>query len=189
MISKKLHQKIRSYVLSLQQFVGRSWYSPLIAFLAAIDSFIIIVPTDGILISSAMLKPKRWFSLAAWLTIGSTAGSLALASFVEVYGIDFIVQAFPGIETGRLWLWSLKFFESYGLLLVFMVAVTPLSQQPTVIFAALADTPLSKLAVAVFSGRFIKYLLMSYLGSHAPSVLGKFWGIKNELKDAGVKLD
>ena len=83
---------------------------------------------------------------------------------------------------------SVEFFEKYGLLLVFFVAVTPLIQQPAVILASLANTPLVELAVVVFTGRFIKFLIMAYVGSHAPQMLSKLWGLKDELRDAGVKI-
>ncbi len=108
--------------------------------------------------------------------------------FVETQGLEWILQTYPGINETKYWLLTSEFFEKYGLLLVFGVAVTPLMQQPAIILASLAQTPLLPLAAIMFSGRLIKFLLMAYLGSHAPKLLNKMWGIKGELKDAGVEI-
>ena len=188
MISEKLHNKIQSYVKLLQRFADRFWYPPLIGFLAALDNLVVIIPNDGILISSSMLIPKRWFILAFSVAIGSTIGALALATLVEFQGLPWILDIYPGIDETKAWTWSMKFFEAYGLLLVFAVAITPFMQQPAVIFASLADTPLVELAAVIFAGRFVKFLAMAYLGSHAPRLLKKMWGLKSELQDAGVTI-
>jgi membrane protein YqaA with SNARE-associated domain len=189
LISDRLHEKIRSYVQFLRRYADRFWYSPLIGFLAALDNLVIVIPTDGILISSSMLLPKRWFILALCVAVGSTLGALALATLVEFQGLPWILDMYPGVIETKTWTLSMEFFERYGLFLVFAVAITPFMQQPAVILASLANTPLIKLAAVIFIGRFIKFLIMSYLGSHAPRLLSKMWGLKGELDDAGVKLN
>lgn len=182
-------EKIVKIVLLLQKYVDRFWYPPFIGLLAALDNIIIIIPNDGILISSSMLIPKRWFILALNVAIGSTFGALALAAIVEYQGLPWILEFYPGIANTKVWEISMEFFETHGLLLVFVVAVTPFMQQPAVIFASLANTPLFKLALVIFTGRFIKFLIMAYLGSHAPRMLKKMWGLQGELVESGVKLD
>ncbi len=189
MISQKLHKRISNYVKALQRFTDRLWYPPLIGFLAALDNFVVIIPNDGILISSSMLVPRRWFILALCVAVGSTIGALSLAALVELQGLPWILEIYPGLNESQTWKLALEYFEKYGLLLVFLVAVTPFAQQPAVILASLANTPFFELTVVIFFGRLIKFLIMAYVGSHAPIFLTKMWGIKGELKDAGVKLD
>lgn len=188
MISQKLHRIISRYVKPLQRFTDRFWYPPLIGILAAFDNFIVIIPNDGILISSSMLTPKRWIILALSVAIGSTIGALGLAALVEFQGLPWILEIYPSIDEGKTWAWTVEFFEKFGLLLVFAVAVTPLMQQPAVILAGLANTPLLELAIVIFFGRFIKFLIMAYIGSHTPRLLTKMWGLETELKDVGVHL-
>ena len=156
--------------------------------LAALDNFVIVIPNDGILISSSMLTPRRWFALAISVAIGSTFGAIILAAFVETQGLAWILEMYPGITETKSWMWTESFFEKYGMLLVFIVAITPMMQQPAIIVASLAETPLFLLAAIIFSGRFIKFLLMAYVGSHAPKFLNKMWGLKRELNDAGVEI-
>lgn len=189
MVSQKLHKKISRYVKILQRFADRLWYPPFIGFLAALDNLVIIIPNDGILISSSMLTPKRWFTLALSVAIGSTVGALALAAIVEIQGLPWILEIFPELSNSQTWILTLEFFEKYGLFLVFFVALTPFPQQPAIILASLADTPLLELTSVIFLGRFIKFLIMAYVGSHAPRFLSKMWGVKTELKDVGLNLN
>ncbi len=187
-LTEKFHNRIRRYIKILQKYVDRIWYSPFIGMLAALDNLVIIIPTDGILISSSMLAPRRWFVLALNVAIGSTLGAIILAAFVQTQGLEWILEMYPGINETKSWLWTADFFEKYGTLLVFIVAITPVMQQPAIIVASLAETPLFLLAGIIFSGRLIKYLLIAYVGSHAPRFLKKMWGLKVELNDAGVNI-
>ncbi|WP_413289181.1 YqaA family protein [Bdellovibrio sp. HCB337] len=188
-IAQRFHEKTRAHVKTLQGFVDRYWYPPFIGFLAALDNLIVVIPNDGILISSTMLIPKRWLILALSVAVGSTFGAIALSLIVEHQGLPLILKIYPGIADTSSWNLTLEFFEKYGLLLVFVVAVTPFVQQPAVILASLAKTPLFELAVVIFIGRLIKFLIMAYIASHAPRLLKKMWGIKDELNDTGVKLE
>jgi membrane protein YqaA with SNARE-associated domain len=189
MFAKKLHGHIRSLVIVLEKFVDRWWYPPVVGLLAAVDMFVIIVPTDGILISSSMIAPRRWLSLALCVALGSTLGALLLAALVHRLGLPWILDLFPGVQHSRSWSWTVEFFDAYGLGIVFVVALLPLMQQPAILLAAVAGNSLWALAAVVAGGRLIKYLLMAYLGSHAPRLLNKFWGVKEELAETGITLD
>jgi membrane protein YqaA with SNARE-associated domain len=184
--AERFQKKIRKNIEILQKYVDRIWYPPLVGILAALDNFLVIIPNDGILISSCMLRPRRWIALALSVAIGSTLGSIALAAFVETQGLNWILEVYPRINETEYWILTADFFEKYGMLLVFIVAITPLMQQPAIILASLAETPLLLLATIVFSGRFIKFLVMAYIGSHAPKLLNKMWGIKGELNNVGI---
>ncbi len=188
-ISKKLHAKIQLYVQKLEQFADRIWYPPLIGLLAALDNLIIIIPNDGLLIASSMLIPKRWAIFAISVTIGSTVGAIALSSVIEMQGLPWVLEFFPGIDKSQMWTWTESFFNKYGLIVVFVIGLSPIMHQPAIILSTLAETPVSHLAAVIFAGRFIKFAVMAYLGSHSPGLLKKIWGIKDELKDAGVKID
>jgi membrane protein YqaA with SNARE-associated domain len=172
----------------LKRYADRNWYGPTIGLLAGLDNLIIIVPTDGILISSSMLKPHKWFSFALATAIGSTLGGLALAALVELQGLPWIIETYPGMVQTTMWTLTNEFFHKYGLWVVFIVAISPVLQHPAIVLAALADTPLMQLAGVLYVGRFAKFLLMAYVGSHAPRLLSKMWGVAGELKDVGVEV-
>jgi membrane protein YqaA with SNARE-associated domain len=189
MLAPKLHDKIRSYVTKLERFADRSWYPPLIGILAALDNLVIVIPNDGILVASSMLIPKRWLIFAVCVAIGSTIGAMILSSVVHLQGLPWILDYYPGINETEMWNVTEKFFDEYGLLLVFAIGASPIMQQPVIILAGLANTPLLALAAAIFAGRMLKFTVMAYLGSHSPKMLKKIWGLKDELNDAGVKID
>ncbi len=187
--AEKMHIKIQSYVQKLERFADRWWYPPFIGLLAGLDSIFIVIPNDGILIASSMLVPRRWVIYALCVSVGSTIGAVTLGVLVERMGLPWVMDLFPGIEQSSAWMWSETFFGKYGIWIVFAVGASPFLQQPVVILAALAHTPVLEFTLALFVGRFLKFNLMAYLGSHSPKLLKKIWGIKSELKDAGVKID
>ena len=189
MTNQKLHAKISEYVAVLQRFVDRIWYPPLLGLLAALDNFIIVIPNDGLLISSAMLRPKRWLSLAIWVAIGSTIGAFLLSILIEVHGMPWVLNLLPGLAESSAWIWTEKFFDSYGLIVVFLIAATPLPQQPGVILATISHVPLSHIVLVVFCGRIIKFLAMAYISTHAPRLITRMWGIRGELKEVGIKVE
>lgn len=184
-----MNEKIQQAVRGLQRFTHRIWYPPFIGLLAALDNLVLVIPNDGILISSAMLYPKRWFAFALSVAIGSTVGALVLAHLVDSHGLPWILEFFPGLTEGKTWQLTESFFKQYGLLLVFVVAVTPFVQQPAVILATLSGTPAYELALVIFSGRFIKFLIMAYAGGYAPQLLSKMWGVGGELKEVGLPIE
>ena len=182
MIFQRLHRRASIYVQQIQHYAGRFWFPPFLGFLAALDNFIIVIPNDGILIGSSMLIPKRWFLLALSMAIGSTVGALALAALVELRGLPWVLEIYPGIHESQTWIIAVNLFEKYGLLMVFGVAMIPLAHQPFIILASLAETPYFKLAAVIFSGRLIKFSFMAYVGSHSPRLLPKMWHITRSAK-------
>jgi membrane protein YqaA with SNARE-associated domain len=185
----KLHSKIQKYVLILEKYTDRMWYPPLIGFLAALDNIVIVIPNDGILIASSMIAPKRWAIFAINVAIGSAVGAMVLCLLLKSQGLPWILNLFPGLDTSQAWIITENFFDRYGLIVVFVIGLSPIMQQPVILLSALAHTPLLELAAVIFAGRLIKYNLLAYLGSHSPKLLKKIWGMKEELEEAGVKIE
>ena len=184
----KQKKYLQIQIKKLQRHTGKKWFAPLLGVLAALDNIIVVIPTDGLLISSSMLIPKKWFTFALNVAIGSMVGAMALASIVELQGLPWLLNHYPDLDQTQTWMWSQDFFENYGLLFVFVVGLSPLMQQPAVILAALANTPLYKLALVVFFGRFFKFMLFAYIASHSPKYLKKIWGVKGELDEVDIKI-
>lgn len=182
------HAWIQKATRWLQQFVNRIWYPPLLGLLAAFDNFVVVVPTDGLLVSSCMLTPRRWFSLGLLTSLGSTLGAALLASLVRNQGAPWVELNYPELIQSEMWELTHRFFIEYGLYLVFAVAASPLMQQPTVILATLAGSNLVHIISLVLLGRTLKFLFMAYVASHTPRLLKKLWGIRGELEDVGVDI-
>lgn len=181
-------QRIRSWITILQKHVQSWWYTPLIAFLAALDSIVIVIPTDGLLVSATMLNPKRWVYLAVCLTLGSALGALFLAYLLELHGLPLLLKWYPEIVQTKSWMITDQLMDRWGALALFAVALSPFMQHPAVILAALAGMPLLELFGIVFVGRLIKYLALAWISTHAPDMLWKLWGIQGELEEAGAPI-
>ncbi len=188
MISEKYHRVIKRSIMKLRRFSNSFWFPPLLMVFAVLDVLVVIIPTEGILISSSMLKKGRWPTFALSVAIGSAIGSLLLINLIDHYGLQKILEFYPGIDQSNVWKLTLNFFNKYGLLVVFLVGITPLSQQPILAIAALSNISFLPLTLAILASRLIKFGIMAYIASHSPRLLNKFWGVKSEIKDAGIKI-
>lgn len=181
-----LSQKFQAFLKWVQHYSDRPWYPEFVGVLAALDYWILVVPTDGLVIAGVVFSPKRWLRYGIVVPILSTIGAVTFAMFIGEHGLPFIQAHWPAIQQTATWTWTESFFDQYGLLVVFFVAATPLAQQPAIMIAALAQSPYSQLALAVFFGRLLKYMILCWLASHAPKVLEKLWGFKREMRETGV---
>ncbi|RZA09569.1 MAG: hypothetical protein EOP11_01265 [Proteobacteria bacterium] len=178
---------VRRWIRFVEGYANRWWYSPLIAVLAAADSFVIVIPTDGLLVSASMLAPRRWISTAFLVSLGSSLGALGLAMVLRHQGLPWLLHFQPGIDQSAAWGYADQLMDSWGSWAIFAISLTPIMQQPVVVLAALAGRPNFEIFAAAMAGRVIKYLALAYLGTHAPGFLGKLWGFKNDLEEAGIK--
>ncbi|MBP9673671.1 MAG: hypothetical protein KBD63_01125 [Bacteriovoracaceae bacterium] len=177
---QRLTEKTRSYI-------QRPWYPILMGFLAAIDHFVIVIPTDGLIVTSAMVDHKRWWKFSLAITIGSTLGALVLAYFFNVYGSHFLEMIVPGIYQTKTWMMTDGWMDRYGIWAIFFVAALPIFQHPAIILGALAGIPLQEMGLAIFAGRALKYSLLGWLASHAPKVLGRFKSVQKEVEEVHWK--
>jgi membrane protein YqaA with SNARE-associated domain len=167
----------------IQDFINRPWYEWLLGFLAGLDHFIVVVPTDGLLISSALLAPKKWVRLAVLVSLGSTLGAMLLGAIVKTYGSPWLESHFPELLNSQAWQLSTDLFSQYGLYFLFAVAATPIVSQPVVILTALSDKTLINLFFVMLAGRLLKYFIMAATARWAPQKLSKLWGVQAELKE------
>jgi membrane protein YqaA with SNARE-associated domain len=168
----------------IQLQVQRPYYFFLLGFVTMMDAFVLVIPTDGLLVTSVLGHPKAWFRNALATTVGSVLGSLLLASAIEFYGIDLLVTLAPGIETSSAWARSTDLMLNYGIYAIFLVGLSPLPQQPIVVIAALAKISLPLLGILLMSGRLLKYLIIAFVSAKSPDYVNKFRGIKKELEAA-----
>lgn len=170
--------KMRQLLNGLQSFAGRPWYFPALGFLAALDFYIFIVPTDALLVSSVLLKPKKWVSAFFWVGLGSALGAVSLAAALQT-GVFTV----PESET---WGWLKEFFTHYGSLALALIALSPLVQFPVVVLAALSGMPLGELFVICLLGRWVKSAVFAYIASRAPELLFKIPFLRKELEVLGL---
>lgn len=160
----------------LRRYSDRWWFLPLNALLAGADYFVAVIPTDGLLISCTLLKPKHWIRNAAAFTVGSTVGGIALAAVTTYYGNDFVHRWMPALSEGSFWKTTESWISSYGAWALFGLAVSPLAIIPAVVLCGLAKLPLLHVAVALLTGRIFKYFSLAWVTVYAPHWLGRLTG-------------
>lgn len=163
--------KKNSIWLRVERYVQKPWYPEFLGLLAALDSFVVVIPTDGLLVTSVAAAPKRWLVLAFWTTLGSTVGAVILAILLQNYGHSVLEVLVPGIHNTHAWQITDRWVDEYGIWALFMVAALPFIQHPAIALVALAGVSIPKMAVVIFSGRLLKYLIFAYLSTHAPKLL------------------
>ena len=161
-------------IVRLQRFILRPWYLPMIAGLAAADLFVGFIPSDGIVISSAMLTPRRWLRTGLWMAFGSATGGLLLGVLSARFGETLIRALLPGVLGSAAWLQTGEFLREYGAPALALMSFGPLPQQPAVAICGLAHMPLPAIFLAVLAGRSAKYLLFAWTGAHGSRLL-KGW--------------
>lgn len=174
-------ERVRSAVRWLQHFADRWWYFPILGLLAGADLFILVVPTDAILISSVMLQPRRWVSAFVWVALGSAIGAVAFAAVIQ-WDTNLVMEHwFPDAFDSAAWQAMDSFFDEWGGSALLLIACSPLVQFPAVALAALSGMSLTKIFFVCLLGRSIKSALFSYGASHAPKLLMKLPFIQREL--------
>jgi membrane protein YqaA with SNARE-associated domain len=169
-----MHGRISYLVVRLEKFVDRAWYPFLVALLAAIDLFVAVIPTDGILVTSSLLRPKRWVAMFVSGALGSAVGAAVLSILVNAYGEPFVEWISAGALQSETWVRVADLLNQYGAPALALMAFGPLPQQPAVVLCALAHMPILVIVFAVLAGRGVKYAFFCWAASHAPRLLERF---------------
>lgn len=169
-------------IARLERFAQRIWYTPVVALLAALDLFILVVPTDALLISNVALRPKRWISIAIWFTAGSALGSLALALLINHYGIDFLGALGLHPDKFPSWEMTARWIRDYQGPALAVFGGGPLPLQPAVMLAAIAKVSPGAIFFWVALGRALKFFFFAWAATHAPNLLNRIWGVRTEVE-------
>lgn len=167
----------------LQKHADKWWYPPLIGLFAFADLFILVVPTDAILISAVMISPRRWLYTGFMVALGSALGAVALTLLLRLLGLPWLLHFYPHLNQTKSWQTATHLVESWGGWGLFGIALSPLPQHAAIAVGAITGLGIPLIFSTVLAGRSIKYIGFSYLASHAPKVLGRIFGMKERLQN------
>ena len=146
----------------------------MLSFFTALDLFIFVVPTDALVITTALVRPKRWIRCFLWISCGTALGAVAQAALLQWDGTLFTERLFPGVFQSEAWKSTDKLIDTYGAVGLAVSAITPVPQQIPIALAAFAGMPLGSIFVAALVGRLLRYGFFAWSASHAPSLLKGF---------------
>ncbi|HLH02174.1 MAG TPA: VTT domain-containing protein [Bryobacteraceae bacterium] len=151
-----------------------SWGPYGLLLVAALDSvgLPIIGGVDTLLVAIATNKPHQAYLSAVCAIAGSLAGSLILFRIARKGGEVLLEKHISGRRGARLHTW----FQRYGMITVFVPAVSPLPlpMKIPVFCAGALDVRLSYFIFVVLSARVIRYFALAYFGVRYGAYTGKF---------------
>jgi membrane protein YqaA with SNARE-associated domain len=180
---KKISKVISRIIALLERFCDRPWYLPAIGFIAAADLFVCVVPTEGLLISSVILQPRRWIRTFVWMSVGSAIGATALGYVSHHYGETVVRFISEGALASASWMKTQAFLDKYGAVAVGLIAFSPIPLQPAIILAGLAKMPIYHLLISVLLARGLKFGIYAWVATHAPHLLRKFKLARRETEE------
>lgn len=151
-------------------------------FLAFIDNFIFIIPTDGLLLAGSAAVPERRKALVLWLALGSVLGGVLFVLLVEVYGHPFLEWFLPGMMKTSQWLVMERWVTRYGLGTLFLVGSLPITQHPILALTALAHFSLLEVGLILLAARLLKYTVTAWVAVKAPQLVLKIRPLRTELE-------
>lgn len=143
-----------------------SWGPQGLLFLGILDSagLPVVGGVDALLVAIAARTPKLAYVAASFAVLGSLIGSLILFAIARKGGEVLLARHISGRRGARLHLW----FQRYGLVTVFIPALSPLPlpMKVPVFCAGALQVRISYFVAVVLSARAIRYFALAYLGRH-----------------------
>ncbi|MDC3234904.1 hypothetical protein OBB02_02545 [Candidatus Puniceispirillum sp.] len=131
---------------------------------AALESVIIPIPADPLLIATVLARPKRWRQLVLGCTIASVIGGIggwALGTFFSPYLHEWLAMlperlaapaAFTVVEAG---------FAKFGIFLVFLGAFSPLPYKVIAVSAGIGGFGLLPFIMSSIIGRGLRFAIVA----------------------------
>ncbi len=160
----------------MKQFVATlvAWGPPGLLILAALDSAGIPIPAavDALIMLLAANAPGTAYLAAAMALVGSLCGSMFLFFAARKGGEKYLEKRTIGERGRKLRQW----FQHYGLLTVFISAISPIPMPMKLFVAssgALGVSP-RHFFLTVLAARVPRYVALAYLGSQLGSEAGAY---------------
>jgi membrane protein YqaA with SNARE-associated domain len=158
----------------LQASAGHRYYPLVVALIAFVSTATFSFPFVLVLIPAVLIAPRRWLVLGLLSGLASGVGGALLVELFSYFGREVVVARFPELVGSQGWQLASSWLENYGLLALMVVAASPMPQTPVIFLYALADPSLPGVLIAVGIGKTVKYVFLSWLGSHYPARFGGY---------------
>ena len=136
---------------------------------AILESIIIPIPVDPLLVATVLARPNKWVRLTAGCTLASVIGGgigWAIGGVLGI-GIEQILIALPAaIAAPGKFAAVQDGFVKFGILLVFIGAFTPLPYKVIAVSAGVAGFALMPFLVVSLIGRGIRFALIGAIARH-----------------------
>ena len=136
---------------------------------AVLESIIIPIPVDPLLVATVLARPALWIRLTAGCTIASAIGGgigWGLGGVVGI-GIEEIVAMLPSVIAAPEKFAAVQDgFVEFGMLLVFIGAFTPLPYKVIAVSAGIAGFALLPFLATSLVGRGLRFSIVAGIARH-----------------------
>ena len=151
------------------RIAGTALAERLMMLFAVLESVIIPIPVDPLLVATVLARPARWLRLTAGCTIASVIGGgigWALGGVLGV-GIEEILAMLPAaIAAPEKFTAVQAGFVEFGMLLVFIGAFTPLPYKVIAVSAGIAGFALIPFLLTSLVGRGLRFAIIAGIARH-----------------------
>ena len=172
--------RLRDRLSKIFHFTDRKWYPFAVSALTAADIFVGIIPSDALLVSAVLGRPKNWMKIGLIFALGNFLGAALLAGIVY-WDADLLREFFPHFFQSKAWITVASFMERYGGFALVIAIMGPFPIQPFIILPLLSGFPFKTFLIIYFLTRFVKVFIIAWLASHTPNLLAR-WSLGLEDK-------
>lgn len=160
---------IKRHYESILRAAGTKAAERMLYVFSALESIIIPIPVDPLLVATVLARPAFWRQLTLGCTLASVIGGVAGWGLGVLFGLtihDWLAllpgrlaadAAFAAVETG---------FARFGIFLVFLGAFSPLPYKVIAISAGLGGFGLVPFIVTSLVGRGLRFAIVAAIARH-----------------------
>ncbi|MFZ2629141.1 MAG: VTT domain-containing protein, partial [Rugosibacter sp.] len=136
--------------------------------LALAGTFSAAYPVTAVVVPASLLAPGRWRQIAVTTALGSALGATLLVIVCHHLGWSQVYRHFPEFVGNARWGEVMAWMSRYGLLALFVIALSPLPQTPALVFAGIVRHDYADVFAVMLAGKFFKYGAYAWLTASFP---------------------
>ncbi len=167
-MNKKLHTPDwirKALVIS----VGHRYYPLVVAAIAFVSTATFSFPFVIVLIPAVLLSPRRWLLLGLLCGIASGTGGALLVEVFHCLGKELVISRYPDLLDMEKWRLANQWLQSYGLIALAVIALSPMPQTPVLFLYSLANPSGIGVLIAIGVGKTVKYVILAWLTARYPT--------------------
>lgn len=125
-------------------------------------------PVTAVVVPAALLLPLRWRRITIMTALGSALGATLLVIIFHHLGWARIYERFPELASHATWSRIMAWASAYGIVALFLIAVSPLPQTPALIFFGIVRHDYLSVFMAMLAAKSLKYGLLAWLAARFP---------------------
>ncbi|TAH42104.1 MAG: hypothetical protein EYC67_16335 [Betaproteobacteria bacterium] len=130
-------------------------------------------PVTAVVVPATLLAAARWRSISVVSAFGSALGAAVLMVVFHHLGWSQLFERFPQLANNETWIRIVGWAATYGVIALFLIAVSPLPQTPALIFLGAVQHDFVSAFAAMLLGKLIKYGAFAWTASHFPERVGR----------------